>query len=110
MLSKHDASISMVIPVVTMIINSLEMENPEDYGVLGEKRALKEGMETRFSGIEETEHYFVSTLLDTRFKGCFYRDDDTLQRAKDVLTERLVTLLDKELQVRQLCKTDIVST
>ena len=48
MLSRYDASISMGIPIVSLIIKSLELENrAEETGVLGMKRALKEAMKKR---------------------------------------------------------------
>ena len=65
MLSKFDASISLVIPFVTAIVKSLE-DASEDRGVLTWKRALKKNMEKRFSEIEETKHYTVATMLDSR--------------------------------------------
>ena len=44
MLSKHDASISMSIPCVTLILDSLEENRSKDMGVLGFKRELKAEM------------------------------------------------------------------
>ena len=97
MLSSHDASISMVIPCVTMIIDGLEKENPaEEHGVLTLKRSLKEAMKQRFANIEDVEGYYVSTLLDSKYKGHFYRDPFTLTLAKDALTDQLVELLRDE--------------
>ena len=97
MLSSHDASVSMVIPFVTTVIESLETENPaEERGVLTLKRSLAASMNERFADIETNEHYIVSTLLDSKYKGDFYRDDSTLEQAKDILTERLVTLLQED--------------
>ena len=104
MLSQHDASISMTIPTVTLIFKSLE-ENPrEDQGVLGLKRALKKGMDERFYDIETKEHFIVSTLLDSRYKKYFYRDPNTLDRAKCILTEKLVERLREDARAVQVCK------
>ena len=48
MLSSHDASVSMVIPFVTTVIESLETENPaEERGVLTLKRSLATSMKER---------------------------------------------------------------
>ena len=97
MLSSHDASISMVIPFVTIIITSLEKEDPrEEHGVLTLKRSLKEAMKARFADIEEIEGYTVSTLLDSKYKGHFYREPLTLTHAKDALTDQLVKFLRDE--------------
>ena len=102
-LSAQDASISMVIPTVTLIIDGLEDENPtEEHGVLTLKRSLKAAMMARFNDIEDIDAYRVSTLLDSKYKGEFYRDPTTLALAKDVLTNELVKLVrdDTSVQVR----------
>ena len=93
-LSANDASISMVIPTVTLIIDGLEDENPtEERGVLTIKRSLKAAMKERFAGIEDMEAYSVSTLLDSKYNGEFYRDPHTLTVAKEILTDELVKLI-----------------
>ena len=101
MLSRHDASISLAIPIVTIIIDELEKENPrEERGVLTMKRALKTSMETRFDYIhmiEENEHYIVSTFLDNKFKNNFYRNPDTLEAAKTIVTDKLVQYLKEDM-------------
>ena len=110
LLSYHDASVSMVIPVVTMIIDALATENPaEEHGVLTLKRRLKMAMlrENRFASVETIEEYTVSTLLDSKYKGAFFRDPDTLQEATNILTEKLVNMLrhGNPLEVLYLCLT-----
>ena len=101
MLSRHDASISLAIPIVTIIIDELEKENPrEERGVLTMKRALKTSMETRFDYIhmiEENEHFIVSTFLDNKFKNNFYRNPDTLEAAKTIVTDKLVQYLKEDM-------------
>ena len=92
-LSKQDASISCVIPLVSSIKESLEVKPREDKGVIGMKRALKNDMETRFAGIEENDHYAIATLLDARYKECFFKDADTLPRIKGVIIDKLVNSL-----------------
>ena len=107
MLSAHDASISMAIPAVTMIIKDLEPVPREDHGVIGMKRALKDDMLQRFSDMESQEHYSVATLLDSRYKKYFYRDTDSLDEAKNVLTEKLIDRIREETgqdQVRSVLK------
>ena len=93
MLSKHDASISMAIPTVTIILDSLEENRSEDMGVLGYKRELKAEMLTMFRDMESKEHYIVSTLLDSRFKTHFFRGSTTKDEAKSLLLEKLVQLI-----------------
>ena len=93
MLSNRDASISMAIPVVTLIMKSLEEKPREDQGVLGMKRALKDEMDEMFSSIEEEEHYTVSTLLDSRYKAAFFQNPDTRDEAHRVVLEKLIEIL-----------------
>ena len=89
MLSKHDASISMAIPAVTLILDSLEENRNKDMGVLGYKRELKAEMLEMFEDMETEEHYIVSTLLDSRFKSAFFREPGTEQNAQLILLEKL---------------------
>ena len=65
-LSAHDASISMAIAYVTMLIKGLEVETADDVGVLTMKRALRHAMVTKFSTMEQNKRYNVATLLDSR--------------------------------------------
>ena len=88
LLSKFEASISMVIPLVTAIIKSLE-DRTEDRGVLTWKRALKKNMEDRFSTIESNVHYTVATMLDSRYKHHFYREPNTVNDTKDYIIDKL---------------------
>ena len=94
MLSQHDASISMAIPVVTAIMKDLE-DSPsgDDHGVRGMKRSLRSSMERRFEEIEEKDYYRVSTLLDCKFKQYFFRDPTTLDETKDVIINKIVESL-----------------
>ena len=64
-LSNHDASISMTIPTITTIIESLEVGD-EDHGVKGLKRSLKASMEARFCAVEAYEHFTIASFLDVR--------------------------------------------
>ena len=106
MLSRHDASISMAIPIVTLIIEDLAKENPrEEHGVLTMKRALKTSMETRFDYIhsttnyciEENEHFIISTFLDSKFKDHFYRKPNTAEVAKTVVIDKLAQYLKEDM-------------
>ena len=90
-LSKKDASISAAIPITTLIMTSLEEEDPkDDRGVLGMKRALLRNMETRFAHLETQFHYTAATLLDSKYKHYFFRDPETYERTKDYIVERIV--------------------
>ena len=92
LLSRFDASISMVIPLVTGLMKSLE-DKPEDRGVLTWKRALRLNIETRFQDIEYINHYTVSTMLDSRYKHYFFRDSTTFEATKDYIVDKVVESL-----------------
>ena len=65
MLSKKDASISMVIPLVTVIIHQLKVtpKSKADHGVKALKRGLSEAMSTRFADIESSNYYSENKRL-----------------------------------------------
>ena len=104
MLSKHDASISMAIPTVTLILDSLEENRSKDMGVLGYKREIKAEMLEMFHDMETKEHYIVSTLLDSRFKADFFREQGTEQEAKSILLEKLTQRLSEVMTPTQTTK------
>ena len=90
-LSKKDASISTAIPITTLVITSLEEEDPiDERGVLTLKRDLKKNMEERFGDLESQFHYTASTLLDSKFKHYFFRDASTLERTKEYIIDKMV--------------------
>ena len=96
MLSSRDASISMAIPFVTSIMTSLDVIGA-DTGVKTMKRKLKEAMEERFAGMEGNDHYAVATLLDCKYKKHFFRDPSTLDRAKNVIVDKIVQALQMDM-------------
>ena len=92
-LSNKSASISLTIPIVTIIMKQMEaLKN--DFGVKTLKRDLHNAMEVRFGDIEEDDKYTLSTFLDPRFKGLLFRKKETLPRVK----EKIVHLLEKGLE------------
>ena len=99
-LSKRDASISMCIPTVTTIMNGLE-EHHDDFGVRTMKRSMWNNMGERFSNMEFNRHYTIATLLDSKYKGCFYRYPMTLINAKEYLIDEVAQLLREENEVIQ---------
>ena len=110
-LSDRDASISMVIPIVTSIISDLSDETHEDVGILGLKRNLKVTMETRFAGIEEKEHYAIATLLDAKYKRFFFRDSAHFESAKTKLVQKLVQAVTNATQeTAQICRYNIITS
>ena len=101
MLSQHDASISMAIPVVTSIMASLDVADA-DNGVKQMKRNLKTAMQVRFADMEKNDDYAVATLLDCKWKKHFYRDAGTLPRAKSVVVDTIVEALRAEQSTDQV--------
>ena len=66
-MSSASACISEVIPTVTGLLVSLNINNREDHGVKDFKRKLKDSLERRLGGKEMLERYCVATLLDPRY-------------------------------------------
>ena len=95
LLSKFEASISMVIPLVTTILKSLE-DTREDRGVLTWRRDLRENIKTRFSSIESNTHYTAATLLDSRYKHYLFRNPITYPQTKEYIVERMARSLTQE--------------
>ena len=91
LLSKKDASISVVIPIVTLIIKTLATEDAkDDRGVLTMKRELVKNMERRFCDIESKFYYTAATLLDSKWKQFFFRDPSTFERTKEFIVQEMV--------------------
>ena len=61
----------------------------EDFGVKSLKRSMAEAMESRFDIFEHTDEYILATFLDPRFRVWFYRDNDTIAHAKNLICERV---------------------
>ena len=95
MLSSRNASISQAIFIVTVIIEKLKV-TLADHGVKQLKKALKEGMEQRFSDMEDQDIYALSTYLDPRYKGFFFRDPEKAIIAKEKIAVKLVKLLTED--------------
>ena len=87
-LSDHDASINMVIPIVTSITLSLETSSA-DRGVITMKRALKDSMARRFGNVETFEHYTIATFLDAKYRDHFFQTDGIAEQTKASVVEKL---------------------
>ena len=92
LLSTKKASISQAIFIVRLIMEKLSV-TLQDHGVKQLKRALKDGMEQRFSGMEDLEMYALATFLDPRYKGFMFRDPEKANIAKEKVAEKLEKLL-----------------
>lgn len=87
-LSFHDASISMVVPIVTSITESLKTTSA-DHGVITMKRALMEAMNRRFAHVEEDEHYTIASFLDIKYRGHFFQNEGVAERTKAAVIQKL---------------------
>ena len=88
LLSSKEASICSTIPFVSTIIRALETAS-EDLGIMRMKNRLKGAMIERFRDIENCEHYYLSCLLDPRYKKYFFKDKSNFQHARSVLISKV---------------------
>ena len=88
LLSSKEASISSTIPFVSTIIRALETAS-EDLGIMRMKNRLKGAMIERVRDIENCEHYYLSCLLDPRYKKYFFKDKLNFQHARSVLISKV---------------------
>ena len=89
-LSKDTACISEYIPIVTCILRALKTRDADE-GVVGLKKRLHDNLFNRMKGIETDEKYFMSTLLDARYKNKFFRDESS----KDAAEKHLIQLVER---------------
>ena len=85
-LSRASACISQTIPTITSLLHTLKPTNTEtDIGVKNLKRRLSDNIKNRSEHIEESEIHSFATLLDPRYKNCFFRDDHARRKAEQNL-------------------------
>ena len=65
--SSPSACILEVIPTVTGLLVTLNVNDRDDVGVKDFKRKLKESLERRLGDKETLDQYAVATLLDPRY-------------------------------------------
>lgn len=95
MLSSSQASISQVIPLVTIIAESLKnTNNSSDHGVKTLKSKLKDALAKRFDQKELDNKYAIATLLDPKFKDKLFQS----KWAKDEAVKSLINELKEEVQ------------
>ena len=89
-LSSNAACISECIPVVSMLQKTLEVcGGDSDQGVKDLKKRLSSNLKQRTDFMEETEIYTIATLLDNRYKNCYFQDPIKRIKAEDRLKELL---------------------
>ena len=86
MLSSSEASISQIIPIVTIIKESL-LVSSGDQGVKTLKKGLGAALEKRFATKEFDSKFAVATLLDPRYKKNFFTSKAAKESAVASLLE-----------------------
>ncbi|KAI2645826.1 Zinc finger BED domain-containing protein 4 [Labeo rohita] len=86
--SSYDTLASDVIPAVTVLVRLLNRETDEDHGVKTMKATLLAAVKKRFSDVETNPLYFISTILDPRYKDRFF-SNNTAPEAKLHLKQEL---------------------
>ncbi|XP_028658832.2 zinc finger BED domain-containing protein 4-like [Erpetoichthys calabaricus] len=86
--NSYDALASDVIPAVTVLVRLLNRETDEDHGVKTIKATLLAAVKKRFSDVETNPLYFISTILDPRYKDRFF-SNNTAPEAKLHLKQEL---------------------
>lgn len=86
--SSYDALASDVIPAVTVVVRLLNRETDEDHGVKTMKATLLAAVKKRFRDVETNPLYFISTILDPRYKDRFF-SNNTAPEAKLHLKQEL---------------------
>ncbi|XP_050959034.1 zinc finger BED domain-containing protein 4 [Labeo rohita] len=86
--SSYDALASDVIPAVTVLVRLLNRKTDEDHGVKTMKATLLAAVKKRFSDVETNPLYFISTILDPRYKDRFF-SNNTAPEAKLHLKQEL---------------------
>ncbi|KAM3843239.1 zinc finger BED domain-containing protein 4-like [Diretmus argenteus] len=71
-ISKATATTADVIPSVQALTRMLKETVPTDRGVKTTKETLLKAVETRFGDVEEKPMYYISTILDPRYKDLFF--------------------------------------
>ena len=92
-LSSKQACVSESIPTLASLHHTLKLApNSTDKGLRDLKTRLDQNLQRRTAHIETSDIYTVATLLDWRFKNCFFISDDYKKEAE----VRLVELLRRE--------------
>ena len=85
-ISKQTATLSLVVPFIRVLLKSWEKE--DDDGIRTMKDKMIQSLKSRFAGIEDNQLLSVATLIDPRFKDCFF-DNIAKACAKDMVQEEI---------------------
>ncbi|PIK50913.1 putative zinc finger BED domain-containing protein 4-like [Apostichopus japonicus] len=86
--SMASATISMVIPSVSMLRRSLS-KHEDDQGIQTLTSTMLASLNRRFTTVEENKLLVLACFLDPRFKTIFFSDEATHQRATDWLEDEV---------------------
>lgn len=91
-ISQATASAGDVIPSIQAITRLLKQTVPTDHGVKTSKDTMLKAIQTRFAHIKSEPLYCLATLLDPRYKNCYF----TLalkQKSTEMLREKLYSIV-----------------
>ena len=86
-ISADSTSISVIIPLVRMLVKTLEKHH-NDSGIRTLKKEMLTSLQKRFEDIEENQYTVISTLLDPCFKNKFFTGSVQMENAKMLLREK----------------------
>lgn len=87
-ISSASATAADVIPSIQALRRLLNRPVSTDHGVKTSKSTLLEAVEQRFNHIYTEGLFFLATILDPRYKDCFF-DPETKREAREVLKDKL---------------------
>ena len=89
-LSSASSCISQSIPIITSLLHTLKPSNMiTDFGVKDLKRRLRDNLNRRLEFLETSEIHSLATLLDPRYRNCFFTSNDAKEQAERKLIEKL---------------------
>ncbi|XP_070847165.1 zinc finger BED domain-containing protein 4-like [Chaetodon trifascialis] len=97
--SSSDALASDVIPAVTVLLRVLTQETEQDQGIKTMKATLTAAVRRRFSDVERNPLYSIASVLDPRYKDCFFSNTNTAVEAKEMVRLELQKLSGGEADV-----------
>ena len=101
-LSANAACISESIPLVSMLLKTLDVCGESDQGVKDLKKRLSDNLRRRTDGMEDLDSYTLATLLDNRYKNHFFQNPEKKTKAEERLKELL------EVEVSKLSDVEVV--
>ena len=93
-LSSASSCISQSIPIITSLLHTLKPSDMiTDLGVKDLKKRLRDNLNRRLEFLESSEIHNLATLLDPRYRNCFFTSNDAKELAEKKLVEKLKTEL-----------------